>query len=517
MATKYVSQTSTNGYAVGNDANDGSTKLLAKLTLESAITAASPGDTIVINDGTYTAATYFDVAKALTINAENSRQVVLKRTGAVGQVIRVGVAGGTINLGALVIDAEADASASCVGINGTTARTVALNGTLLRNPGAGRFAVESINSNQVLTLRVTDVDATTTTTSGGIYALLGAAAIIDINGFTVDNTAGTGVLSNSRCPVYLNASASAMMHIRRVTGTWKTAAAAVSSSFIRSSGLRGLIERNTGMRITGGDTSGCLIRCENTSGVQSDGIVIAHNQGGNETTGGFLILVGADGSGANDNKTNRAVIYGNDMYGTDSAALMHGIMIGSSLGGVMCGNTVRNAAIPFLSKLTAEAVYMVDNDIIGPYTSTSGCLRGKGATNLQVVGNRVRLAAGKTNPAIVFDRDPTIPTLSTGCSAVRNTLYSPVEVPVAVTVGGTTDASSATFALNNYRSASYAAGAFVYGANSYSTVTTWAAAQEGTARDVIPVSSDPRFWQDAYRPMKDAALATGAGHLLGVF
>jgi hypothetical protein len=152
MPTKYVSKTATNGYAIGSDANDGSTKALAKLTLEAAITAAAAGDIIVINDGTYTAATYYDVAKALTINAETDYGVTLKCTGAVAQVIRVGVAGMEIKLGKLIIDAESNASASCVGINGTTARTVTLDGTRLTNPGGTHYGVKSLSSGQVLAL-----------------------------------------------------------------------------------------------------------------------------------------------------------------------------------------------------------------------------------------------------------------------------------------------------------------------------------------------------------------------------
>lgn len=519
MAIKYVSQTATNGYAIGSDANDGSTKALAKLTLEAAITAATAGDTVILNDGTYTAATYYDVAKALTINPEIAGMVTLKCTGAVGQVLRVGVAGGTIALGALIVDAESNSAASCVAINGTTARGVTLNGTILKNPGAPRFAVESINSGQVLTFTATDIVVQSQNGGGGIYLLVGAAALVDIDGLSADNSAGSGSSTTIRCPVYINANAATATHrIRRVSGTWKTTAAAVSASFIRTSGTRGIIERNRGMRVTGGDTNGCIIKCENTSGVQADSLVIRNNQGGNETTGGFLIMVGADGAGANDNKTNYPVIYGNDVYGTDAATLIHGIFIGNSKGGVITRNTVRNAAIPIIAKLTSEAAYIVDNDVIGPYTSTSGCLRGKGATNLQIVGNRVVLSSGKTNPAIVINRDPTIPTLSAGCSAVGNTVYSSVTVPVMVSVGGASDASAATFMGNNYRSPEgYSAGAFVYQALSYNTVALWSAAQEKSALDADPTKSDASFWRDAYVPMLQSALSAAYPHLLPMY
>lgn len=513
MATKYVSQTATNGYAVGSDANDGSTKDLAKLTLESAITAATAADTIVMNDGTYTAATYFDVAKALTINAETDYGVTLKCTGAVGQVIRVGAAGVEIKLGKMIIDAESNASASCVGLNGTTARTVTLNGTRLRNPGAGRFAVESTGSGQVMRLNVVGVDFSCSSTAGGVYVMMGAGAHIDINGLTVDNSASSGAASNSRCPVYLNTNAAATHRIRGVSGNWKVASGSYSVSFIRTSGTRGIIERNRGMNLTGGDNNGCLIRCENTSGVQADSLVIRRNQGVNATTGGFLILVGADGASANDNKTNYAMIYNNDVSGTDSASLMHGVMIGNSKGGVIFGNKILNSGIPVIAKLCSEAVYQIDNDILLPHTGTSGCLRSKGCTNVQMAGNRVILASGSTNALAVIDRDPTIPTLSLTCTAIANTMYSPVNVPMALTVGGSSDASTATLLLNNYNAPSYTAGAFVYQASTYNTVALWGSANETTYLSDVPTTSDLKFWKSSYEPAVTQAIASGLSWL----
>lgn len=279
MTTRYVSQTATNGYVVGNDSNTGLSKALSKLTITSAISASSNGDVIIINDGSYTAATFFDVTAGLSLQAETDHAVTLKCAAGQAQVIRVGSAGQTITIGKLVIDAESNAAASCIGVNGTTARALALSGTLLRNPGTGRFGVESINSSQVLTLTVENVDFECSTTAGAVYCLLGADAYVSINGLTVDNSAGPGVSNTLRAPVYINATASAVAHIRRVSGTWKTQSAAVSASFIRMSGARGVIEYNRGMILSGGDTSGCLIRVANDSGVQADSVMIRHNQG----------------------------------------------------------------------------------------------------------------------------------------------------------------------------------------------------------------------------------------------
>lgn len=513
MTTRYVSQTATNGYVVGNDSNTGLSKALAKLTITSAISASSNGDVIIINDGSYTAATFFDVTAGLSLQAETDHAVTLKCAAGQAQVIRVGSDGQTITIGKLVIDAESNAAASCIGVNGTTARALVLSGTLLRNPGTGRFGVESINSSQVLTLTVENVDFECSTTAGAVYCLLGAAAYVSINGLTVDNSAGPGVSNTLRAPVYINATASAVAHIRRVSGTWKTQSAAVSASFIRMSGARGVIEYNRGMILSGGDTSGCLIRVANDSGVQADSVMIRHNQGVNQTTGGFLILVGADGAGANDNKTNYCSIFGNDVAGTDAATLMHGICVSNSKGGCCFSNTVRNAGIPFLAKLCSEAVYFADNDVVLPYTSTSGSYRSKGSVNLQVAGNRVICGSGKINPFSVIDRDPTIPTLSTNASVVGNSFYSSAQMTKAIVLGGSGDASTATFVLNNY-SATYAAGAFVNLTTSYDTTAGWSAAKEITLRSGIPTSADPKFWHTSYAPIVNGAISASAPWML---
>lgn len=518
MPTVYVSQSATNGYAIGSDANNYSqaqNKSSPKLTLASALSAAVAGDTIKINDGTYTAATFHDITSGVSISPENAYAVTLKCAAGQAQVVRVGAAGETITIGAVIVDAESNSAASCIGINGTTARGVVLDGTRLINAGNARFAVESINSSQVLTFTAHDVVVTNASTAGGIYLLLGAAAAVSINGAQLDNSAGVGIASALRSAVYLNATAAATILIRRVSGTWKTGSGGVSGSFIRASGCRGIIEDNRGMRLTGGDTSGALIRVDNASGVQTDGILIRRNHGSQETTGGFLILVGADGASANDNKTNRCVISENDVSGSDAASLMHGIMIGNSLGGLISGNIVRKAAIPLLVKLCAEAVYVHNNDIIAPITSTSGCCRAKGSVNAIFSANRVQMASGYINPAVVVDRDPTLPTLSTGAIAVGNVAYSPVNVAKMVTVGGAADSSTAEFFYNDYSALSYTAAAFGYQASTYDSVSGWVASRESTARADSPAVADKRFFWTAYHGLALQACACLAPAAIG--
>lgn len=84
--TYYVSQSATNGYQIGNGANDGLAKATPKLTITGAQTAASSGDTVIVNDGTYASMTF---TKGLTITPENVDAVSITKATAGGQVIYV--------------------------------------------------------------------------------------------------------------------------------------------------------------------------------------------------------------------------------------------------------------------------------------------------------------------------------------------------------------------------------------------------------------------------------------------
>lgn len=110
MATLYVSQNGLNGYTAGSDANNGTAKGTPKLTVEGAISAAATGDTITINSGVYTHATFFDCgAKALTFVEEVAGTVELRattNTAGTGVIKMATPAAGAMVLPALTINAR---------------------------------------------------------------------------------------------------------------------------------------------------------------------------------------------------------------------------------------------------------------------------------------------------------------------------------------------------------------------------------------------------------------------------
>lgn len=432
MTILYVSQTATNGYAIGADFNNGTSKATPKLSLDGAISAAANGDTIIINDGIYTSGTFFNVTKALTINPETDYGAVLKRTGAQTRVMNVNYAG-AVTLGKIVLDAEGSANTSSLTSSAAgSLTTITLAGTKLRNPGNGAASAQF--SSTALALIVRDVVLDGDFPSGGIRATLMASGYADIDGVTFNNSAAAGCSSSSCGPVTLFATASGVtMHVRRVAGVLKTTGSANAAIVTR--GIRGIIERNRGIRIVGTDTSAAIIKVENT-GVQADNVVVRYNQGVNECPGQYLILIGTDAASANDNKTNYPHVYRNDVAGSGAASLMHGIMFGNIKGGVMFSNRVRKSAIPLLSKLQTERAYIDDNDVDESPTNSSGCLRAKGSINVDFVGNRVRMGTGNLNPPVVINQDPTIPTFAAGISVIGNHFHCPVQMDTAGVIGG---------------------------------------------------------------------------------
>ena len=90
-ANVYVSQNAT-----ADDANSGASLALAKATIPAAVTAAAAGDTVLIDDGVYTASTgdyIADVGKAIVLRGLNGREAATLDGGHARRNLRLSVAG----------------------------------------------------------------------------------------------------------------------------------------------------------------------------------------------------------------------------------------------------------------------------------------------------------------------------------------------------------------------------------------------------------------------------------------
>ena len=153
--TQVAGGTLTNGYAYGDAANDGSTKLLPKPTIASAWSVMTNDDVMVINDGPYAEAAWLYLAgkTGCSITAENDHQVTwTNATGADNRIFHVDESASPFTLGKLIVDGE-DIHDSCFTLDTApvTPPTVTFDGTWLR-----RAAVYILSSSKVGTLTFQD-------------------------------------------------------------------------------------------------------------------------------------------------------------------------------------------------------------------------------------------------------------------------------------------------------------------------------------------------------------------------
>lgn len=284
MADLFVSKTQTNGYVIGDDANDGSTKQLAKLTLESALTVATPGDTITINDGTYEAATFFaPVDVGLHIKPENPYKTTLTSTNTTRVIHQAATANG-LKLGKFIIDSEAN-SAQCITcdsavnvesliLDGTKLigyTTAALQTTKLINLLADRCIIENAAATRIILV---------TAVAAGVIELKNCE--INCTGATQD---GIGVTSTT---------AGVIFKVHGLKGTFSSAA---GKYCVKSNGAaEAHIYDN---EFTCAIGSGLTV---DNSAVAADAYVYNNDiKGTGDTNSTYGILIGEDGTTANDN------------------------------------------------------------------------------------------------------------------------------------------------------------------------------------------------------------------------
>lgn len=498
MTIKYVSNTASNGYVVGNDANNGTSPSTPYLTLDFALAHVSNGDTINVNDGTQTAATFFSITNGITLRTVTDYGTTLVAgAGTTSRVINVIAASSiAVNIGKFIVDTLGLTTSGIVNNSGTTSETI-LSGTKLQNSGASGTTAQllfDLSTAQKITLR--DIIWSGNVTTAGVYvAAAGATKRIEIDGITGGLT-NIGIVGNTGGVLLAGTAAGARALVRRVVATVTTNHATTTCGVIHALGVTCMLEKNLGLYLAesqaNSNSAPILLSPGN---FLSENSVIRWNRGRNLSTGGYLIRVGTDAAGANDNQCNYPVVHNNRFYGNPSSTSMHGIFLANIKGGCVTGNTVSSVIIPYISKLQTERSYWVRNRALTPTTGTGGCLKTKGSVNTTFVSNEIYLDASHDLMPIYIGSDPGIPTVSTGVICAGNIVYSIAALDKAVTVETSNDAS---FSDNNWVSPSVSGTPWSYTGTTYATLDLWGAARELTARNVNPIGIDPTFWKDKY-------------------
>jgi len=507
MPTIYVSQTATNGFAAGSDANSGATPALAKLTLDAAVTgaiaAASANDTIVINDGTYTAnntaTLFFNTSKTLTFQAFNAGLVTL-RPGGAAQARVFNCSGVSINLTltGINIDGTDGSTGATSGVTfSSTTATLALNDCTVRNTstncvsGNSASATISILGGSYISPQSAIVTNTALTTTGLAVSIrnayIEATANNSSGGAIFCSASGAGVLGLiDNCKI-------------RHTSTASNTGAVVMRN------IRTLMQR-CDAQTAGASASAYVAWITTNAAVLAENSLVRWNYlrhaGGNGSTSGMILSFGRDDgggaggvAGANDIMNNYGVAYGNFLTGTPGTTnSLHGLFFGWNKGGVATGNIVRHAAIPLIAKgMQTDPTYFINNVVASIAPAASGALRVKGSSFTKYIGNVVYMES--TGETYAFEADtnsiPTVPVISTGVDYIANIFRANFTTTKATLVDVGSDAE---FLFNDYDIDGVSGTPFAYTASTYATLALWIAAQELTGQSFAAGTADRNFW-----------------------
>lgn len=533
-AILYVSKTNTNGYAVGSDSNNGTAREIPKATISNAITTAANGDTVIVNDGTYSnselgASGYVDFnAKALTFLAETNYGVTLSTDSASNIVMRFRNDNTTpLTVGKIILDCEkpsAPGTYIATGVqidNPTNAVVHAFAGTKIGNcstqniadnaqrgtltvdaiffgkmkdglQGSTAMASATAKTYTITSLVLDDVISTDTFASVAISA---TRSSVSANPFTFSVTSLTGSLT---APSSLGTTA---------TGT-----------LLNIVGIFGASIEGVNATVNGASTTNSCYGINITNSAlgaaaKADNPLVRYNTVTMNCPAGYAIIAGDSTIAYN---VDYAQIYANTVYMPfyNGVSTPHGIVLGRVAGGLAWGNTVYGGAVGYMTSINQGGI-ITGNLAIGSYYAPLFS-KGSGATTAPLLINNTVImddtlygakfgpygcqgvaAQGATNNAAA--------TFANNICAVR----SGNDWKYAVV-----DASQvATFDRSNYHSVPTLTSPWSYQGTTYATVGLWNAAatvgDETNNNPLFVAESDYRL--RAYSTLRRAGKWTTIG------
>lgn len=482
--TYYVSKTATNGYVVGNDANAGTSKATAKLTVSNAVTTAATNDIIYINDGTYTgtelgASSYLLLSKGIDFRAEINGNVTF--LGAVSTAVArlQGPAGVTTSFTGIVFDGNVGTSNYSLWVEDTTgAYTVNCTSCRFVDP---IFYHVYVSSNEA----TTNLTNCTFSASGavGTRSYVNATALAT-GGVTINGATGTIAKHTTATNGLIDIKATAggvTASVSNVTATVTLDPTLTSTGEhfgISIKNVANAVIQNNNVTVQGtpGSRTSAIYRITADAAVSSTGGIIRNNVGYNLTNGGYLAIIGADATSAGDNQTNSGQITGNTLYGPNSTT--HGAMLGFNRGGIVRGNTIIDAGIGVISKMQTVSggvgpSWIQGNVIINPKTNGLRC---KGSDQTIYAQNTLYWSGAAPTYGILIDNES-----ATNCTSIVVKNNSMTALGALTQFSQVTTGSAATFNNDHwYTDQSLPANTWVYGASNYGSLAAWEADAQAT-------------------------------------
>lgn len=478
MATRYVSQTATNGYIIGVDTNDGLTKGAAKLTLESALSASTAGDTVIINDGLYTPTTLYTVANGVTIQPENAMAVELRGVAGQAAVTNITHSGsGTTTIGPIYVNANgALASIQRAGVS--TPVTLNLVGT---EAAMGTTAAIVDLCRRGLT-HIEDVKISGT---GGQYGYQGSASFGDLADKTLEIDGLAFDVSSSGLAYY------------GVSASRYSAGAPVGDVNVSIKNVTGEIQCDgivVGVIVTGVDdpliedcdfavespsttvsSIGIQVRATSANAPSPNG-VIRNNRVDFNSPSGYAIIIG---SNVDVDYSGGSVAYGNEATGRYfETATPHGIGLGRVTGGKLYNNISKDFYVGFIASINQGGLIFnnITDGIYGVDLYSKGC----GATTRPIFANntlikRNRVGDMRAELATIAVNAQTDGTANTDTLFVNNRIVGVDMTPRMVLIAAD---QNATFERTGYpKTSALAADSFNWQGTT-TAAAAWAAAHE---------------------------------------
>lgn len=475
VPNRFVSNSASNGYASGANSGSGNTKAAPWLTLDYAIANATTGDVIEVNDGTYQAATFYNVtSKSLTLQCRTPNAVVLQAANSQTRIINVnpGGAASLLTLINVLLDGRANTTRGVTVGSGTAAAS----GILIRNckiTGVTQGYVDAVPDTANITINGLTCDGTI---SGRPLYLQAKDGSIAVNNVTLSNVTTTGATLSAVDIWRLTGGVSTLaVSVRGVTGTVTGPAAQSTNGIVVLNADDAVIESNS-LTIKGGNLGALYQVWSNSATLTANRAIVRGNAGSNLHDGGYGVLIGSDGTGAGNNNHNDPLVENNNITcNAASAQPIHGYMLGFGSGGTVHNNTSTGAGHGLIAKDWTGGTFS-GNTVTG---FTYDGVYAKGATNTVFSGNTLNVTAALVSAAIYAASDSVSLANSTGIQFTGNVVNYSAANQVIVNVAAS---NVATFSGNTYNvSAALPSTAWNYQGTGYATLAAWKAAKEPDA------------------------------------
>jgi len=364
-ATVYVSQSTANNYSIGSDANSyiqSQSKSTPKLTLRGATAVVQDGDTIVINDGTYSEYDYvYFNDPNITVNAENAYSAIIQNaTSSATRIIHQANQASNLTLGKIILDGNNDEQYCYTSDSGTNTNGLTINGTKCLNPTIGfiqgwtKLYNITMQNNWIL-------EMSSTSNLACIEVKPPVAGSISITDGTITVTSTTD--ASSKCISVLPSVSNVPIVISNVSITQTGDGTNIVNGIYLKGGSTYNVNNNTINISNAATPKGIEIHNHDT--LTASNADVYNNSGTlNSSSGGYLILVGDDGTPTTSNTISGIDIYNNNFTGAN-----HGYVLGHVTGGRVYNNIAKNVAIGVLGKETTSSqfYYNIINNVVSTY------------------------------------------------------------------------------------------------------------------------------------------------------